>query len=226
MIIIQNLFSNWNFLHFFSGLKPRNVKQGLNVLEGNSSLSLPSHSLHFLVNLLPHILWKVFLLYFFLNFIHLTSSWSSYVHKIVFLLRHHRFYHILPHLFFQIQHWLYLLSFLGYVGQKRLNFMVLSAHLKQFQFFWNGNVNLIRTFKDQFVDAFFLFNHLFLYFCLVVLQFAFVVHFHLFFQVDEKFFLLNLGFWILWEFIGKYLDRGYPIPINLFHCADAETGKG
>ena len=61
VVVVEDFFSQGNFLHFFSGVEPGDVEQGFDVLEGDGGLSSPSHSLHFFADFFPDVVGKVLL---------------------------------------------------------------------------------------------------------------------------------------------------------------------
>ena len=59
----------------------------------------------------------------------------------------------------------------------------------------------------------------------MVFQFAFVIDFHLLFEILDKIFLLYLGFRFFNEIIWKDLDSGNEIIINFFKATDPKACK-
>lgn len=56
-----------------------------------------------------------------------------------------------------------------------------------------------------------------------MLQFTFIVNFHLLFQIRDQVLLLNLSFCFFDDIIRKYLNRGNQISINFFKGAYPES---
>ena len=57
----------------------------------------------------------------------------------------------------------------------------------------------------------------------MVLQFALIIDFHLFFKIGNHLLFFNVSFSLFGDIVWENLDGGKEIRVNFLHCADPKT---
>lgn len=187
MVLVEDLFGKINVFDFFGGFIPWYFQKGFDVFHGDCRLGLSAHSFHLLLDFLFDLRRQIFRVYFFLQvrsvrLAHSSSQTERYSSFTEWRGLFSYLGHIVSNFFLDVDDGLDVFSLELEKLEKLLNFEVMLVHLKETEFLWQRQVNLISRLVNNFVDRLLSVNQLLFEIGLVKFKFAFIKDFHFFFE--------------------------------------------